>query len=98
VAPSSALPLGMEQKAEELQILKVEGSALIHSILFLSNSDLSYNATEEDETTLPFSNLAGLVYVSEVDDKKNRLHLLCPNAGRLPKRYLWMGTLRWAEI
>jgi polyribonucleotide 5'-hydroxyl-kinase len=77
--PTSALPLGSTRKQDELQILKVEGSALLHSILFLSNSELPLNATDDD-------------------DAKRRIHLLCPNPGKLPKRFLWMGTLRWAEV
>lgn len=34
---------------------------------------------------------------SSVDEKRKRIHLLMPNPGRLPKRFLWMGSLRWTE-
>lgn len=98
-APDSALPIGGERRVDEAQLLKIDcGPALLHTVLALSNVELPFGATENDEQVLPDHNLAGFVYVSDVDEKKKRLIMLAPKPGRLPRRYLWMGTLRWAEV
>eukprot|EP00158_Paraphelidium_tribonemae_P004142 Partr_v1_DN26594_c1_g1_i5_m3971 putative Required for endonucleolytic cleavage during polyadenylation-dependent pre-mRNA 3'-end formation (By similarity) len=99
LAPSSALPLGADRKVDETELIKIDvGPVLLHTVLALSNSDLNFNATAKDEAVLPDINVAGFVYVSEVDEGKKRVHMLCPSPGKLPKRYLWLGSLRWAEI
>ena len=98
-APLSTLPIGSDRKYDEADLVKIDvGPVLLHTVLAVSNSDLKYNATEKDEQTLPEVNIAGFVYVSEVEEKKKRLYMLCPNPGKLPKRYLWLSSLRWAEM
>jgi polyribonucleotide 5'-hydroxyl-kinase len=99
VAPDSALPIGAQRRVDETELLSIDiGDVLLHCILAVSNAELPYNATKADEACLPIINLAGFVYVSEVDERKKRIKLLCPNPGKLPKRYLWLGSLRWAEM
>ncbi|KAJ3331046.1 hypothetical protein HDU76_004213 [Blyttiomyces sp. JEL0837] len=108
LAPSSALPLGMERKLQENRIVKVEpGDILLNSVLAVTNADRLDAApvmgsapalTTDEETTLILDrNVAGFVYVSEVDDIKNKLNVLAPNPGRLPKKYMLMGSLKWLE-
>ena len=101
LAPSSALPIGMERNQDEkaASIIKIDsGDILLHSILAISHSNLQpLTATEKDEVNLPYSNVAGFIYVARVDEKKRRMFVLSPTPGKLPKRYLWFGTLRWAE-
>ncbi|KAJ3068177.1 hypothetical protein HDU98_008673 [Podochytrium sp. JEL0797] len=62
--------------------------------------------TLEQETALILDkNVAGFVYVSEVVGggegggvgKRQSVTVLAPNPGRLPKKYLMMGTLKWVE-
>ncbi|KAI9333142.1 Pre-mRNA cleavage complex II protein Clp1-domain-containing protein [Obelidium mucronatum] len=113
-APSSALPIGVDRKAQETKIVKVEvGDILLNSILAVSHADrldalgattaVSAPAlTADEETALILeSNVAGFVYVSEVVDddkrKKKTVTVLTPNPGRLPKKYLVMGALKWVE-
>ena len=67
-APDSALPIGGERKIDESQLLKIEtGPVLLHSVLFVSNAELSFNATDNDERVLTEINIRGLVRLSTFD-------------------------------
>ncbi|KAJ3126799.1 hypothetical protein HK098_007092 [Nowakowskiella sp. JEL0407] len=98
LAPSSALPIGMENKIQEQRMIKVAPSSiLLHSVLAVSNAPVPTKPKEDDdkkqwseeETNLLLdSNIAGFVYVSDVDENKGKLTLLTP--GRLQKKY-WLG-------
>jgi polyribonucleotide 5'-hydroxyl-kinase len=100
LAPDSALPIGGERQIQETNIVKIDNhSVLLNTILSVSNSDLDpASASDQDEVSLIETNVAGFIYVSEVDEKKKRLTVLAPNPGKLPKKYLWLGTLRWVEL
>ncbi|RUS16866.1 Molybdopterin guanine dinucleotide synthesis protein B-domain-containing protein [Endogone sp. FLAS-F59071] len=59
LAPSSALPLGMDRAVSETQLVKVDaGDILLHSVLAVSNAE-----TAEDEAGLIETNLAGFIYM-----------------------------------
>ncbi|TPX65304.1 hypothetical protein SpCBS45565_g05299 [Spizellomyces sp. 'palustris'] len=102
LAPSSALPLGSERLLQETRLVKVEpGDILLHSILAVSNAPLPdppSNMSPEQESALVLgTNLAGFVYVSEVEEDKQKMTVLAPNPGRLPRRFLVMASLKWME-
>lgn len=99
MAPDSALPIGAQRIVDETELLQIPvGDTLLHTVLAVSNAEIPANAITQDEVILPVTNLAGFIYVSEVDERKKRLKILCPNPGTLPKRYLWLGNLSWAEV
>ncbi|KAJ3000162.1 hypothetical protein HDV02_000445 [Globomyces sp. JEL0801] len=111
LAPSSALPIGMEANPHEIKFVKVDaGDILLHSVLAVSYAPLPGSGdavdaagkpkvyTPEEETSILLkSNLCGFVYVSEVDETKRKMTILSPNPGRLPKTYLIMGALKWMD-
>ncbi|KAI8924444.1 Pre-mRNA cleavage complex II protein Clp1-domain-containing protein [Entophlyctis helioformis] len=110
LAPSSALPIGMERKQQETRFLKVEaGDILLHSVLAVSHTLLPgaidahgvptkiYTQDEEAQALLE-SSIAGFVYIAEVNDTKRKMTVLSPNPGRLPKTFLLMGTLKWMDM
>ncbi|CAG8481868.1 14756_t:CDS:10 [Gigaspora margarita] len=83
LAPSSALPIGIDRKVSETQLVKVEPDDTIrHSILALTA------ANSPDEQTL---------LDSEVDTVRQKMTILTPCPGRLPKQYLIMGSYKWME-
>ncbi|KAJ3056160.1 hypothetical protein HK097_007884 [Rhizophlyctis rosea] len=100
LAPSSALPLGMDRKVQETRVVAVQpGSILLHSILALSQAAVpETEISSEEETELVIgTNLAGFVYINEVDEAKQKLNILVPNPGRLPKHYMILGAQKWME-
>ncbi|KAK6098749.1 Cleavage polyadenylation factor subunit clp1 [Batrachochytrium dendrobatidis] len=110
LAPSSALPLGTERKQQDTKYVKVEpGDILLHSILALSQAPLPgvvgpsglptkiYTPEEESQTLLE-SNVAGFIYISEVEDERRKMTVLAPSPGKIPKQFLIMGTLKWMDI
>jgi polyribonucleotide 5'-hydroxyl-kinase len=111
IAPSSALPIGMEVNSQEIKFVKVDaGDILLHSILAVSFAPLPGSEArldsqgnpkiytpEEEAQALLSSNISGFIYISEVDEKKRKMTILCPNPGRLPKCYLIMGSLKWMD-
>ena len=111
VAPSSALPIGIEANPNEVKFIKVEtGDILLHSILAVTFAELPGGNdvldedgkpriyTPEEETDLLLKrNISGFIFVSEVDDKKRKLTVLGPNPSRLPKTFLMMGSLKWMD-
>lgn len=96
--PSSALPLGTEQRKPDIRFVKVDSlSNLSNAILALTYLSIdSYEDPSPDE--IVESSIAGFVHVSEIDNEKGRLTLLSPSPGRLPKNYFIMGSLKWLEI
>jgi len=59
LAPSSALPIGIDRKVSETQLVKVEpdDNTLLHSILAISS------ANNPEEHSLLESSIIGFVYV-----------------------------------
>ncbi len=97
--PTSALPIGADRQISDTSLVKIDNYAiLLNTILAVSNADLPADAQDKDELQLAETNIAGFFYVSYVDEKNKRLTILAPNPGKLPKRYLWLSTLRWAEV
>lgn len=91
LAPSSALPVGMDRKVSETQLSKVEiGEHLLHAILAVCNSDTP-------DESLVGASTHGFVYISEIDMTKQTMTLLMPCPGRIPKKFLMMGDFRWIE-
>ncbi|ORX91606.1 Clp1-domain-containing protein, partial [Basidiobolus meristosporus CBS 931.73] len=92
LAPSSALPIGIDRKVSETQLVSLKpGDMLFHSILAVINSEST------DEADLLRSNVAGFIYTSEVDDAKSKITFLSPCPGKLPNSKLLMGTFKWVE-
>jgi polyribonucleotide 5'-hydroxyl-kinase len=92
LAPSSALPIGEDRKVSETHVVNVEPSEnLLHSVLAVSNAD------KRVEPDILETNLAGFIYVSEIHDARKKLTVLSPCPGRIPKKFWWLGSLKWAE-
>ncbi|KAI9262876.1 Pre-mRNA cleavage complex II protein Clp1-domain-containing protein [Helicostylum pulchrum] len=93
IAPSSALPLGMDSSSNETQLVKVDNYDMcLHSILAIVNIDQT-----EPENRILENNVAGFIYVSDVDEEKRKVTILSPSPGRLPKKHLLMGSFKWME-
>ncbi|XP_022134389.1 protein CLP1 homolog [Momordica charantia] len=89
-APRSALPIGAEPAADPTRLVPVNiNRDLLHLVLAVSF------AKEPDE--IMSSNVAGFVYVTDIDIQRKKLTYLAPSAGELPGKYLIMGTLTWLE-
>jgi len=89
-APSSALPIGAEPTVNPVQLYEiVPTSDLNHSVLAVSLG--------VSEDTVLQSNVAGFVYVTEVNFEKKKITVLAPCPGALPSKYLICGSLKWLE-
>ncbi|KAI8589633.1 Pre-mRNA cleavage complex II protein Clp1-domain-containing protein [Geranomyces variabilis] len=105
LAPSSALPLGSAPLLQETRLVKVDpGDILHHSILAISHAALpdpgsaaAQLTPEEESNVVLATNVAGFVYVSDVDEDKKKMTVLAPNPGRLPRRYMLMAAMKWME-
>ncbi|KAI8877110.1 Clp1-domain-containing protein [Backusella circina FSU 941] len=93
IAPSSALPIGMDSSSNETQVVKVDNYDMcLHSILAILNAD-----KDEHENRLLERNVTGFIYISDVDEEKRKVTILSPSPGRLPKTHLLMGSFKWME-
>ncbi|KAI5083036.1 hypothetical protein GOP47_0002779 [Adiantum capillus-veneris] len=89
-APRSALPIGAEPTADPTRVVPVTISHdLLHSVLAVSY------AAEPDQ--LLTSNVAGFIYVTEIDIARKRLSYVAPCPGPLPNNLLLAGSLLWVE-
>uniref|UniRef100_A0A7C9ETA1 Clp1 P-loop domain-containing protein n=1 Tax=Opuntia streptacantha TaxID=393608 RepID=A0A7C9ETA1_OPUST len=89
-APRSALPIGAEPTADPTRVVAVNISQdLLHLVLAVSF------AKEPEE--IISSNVAGFIYVTDVDVQRKKITYLAPSAGELPGRILILGTLAWLE-
>ncbi|KAJ0043642.1 hypothetical protein Pint_19302 [Pistacia integerrima] len=89
-APRSALPIGADPVANPLRLVPVNvDQDLLHLLLAVSY------AKEPDE--IISSNVAGFIYITDVDTRRKTVTYLGPSAGILPSKYLILGTLTWLE-
>ncbi|GLT36128.1 hypothetical protein SLA2020_105300 [Shorea laevis] len=89
-APRSALPIGADPVANPLRVTPVNiDSDLLHTVLAVSY------AKEPDQ--ILSSNVAGFIYITEIDIQRKVITYLAPSAGELPSKYLIVGTITWLE-
>ncbi|PKA66183.1 Protein CLP1 like [Apostasia shenzhenica] len=89
-APRSALPIGAEPVADPTRLVAVNiNQDLLHLILAVSY------AKEPDQ--IISSNVAGFIYVTDIDIHRKKITYLAPCPGELPSKLLIMGTLSWSE-
>jgi len=89
-APSSALPIGATRLVDPNALLKVVPT------LELQNSVMAVSFAT-DSASLLQHNVAGFVYVSQVDTQKRNLTLLCPSPGPLPSTFFLTGSIKWHD-
>eukprot|EP01133_Synstelium_polycarpum_P009813 gene9813-11463_t len=89
-APSSALPIGAQSVIDPLALQESSPTPdMVHSIMAVSYTKNPQNILR--------SNIAGFLYVTEVNMETKKMTLLAPCPGELPSRYLLLGTLKWLE-
>ncbi|KAK1298731.1 hypothetical protein QJS10_CPB14g01393 [Acorus calamus] len=89
-APRSALPIGAEPAADPMRLVLVNIShELLHSVLAVSYA-------KEAEQVIS-SNVAGFIYVTEIDIQRRKMTYLAPCSGELPNKILIVGSLTWLE-
>uniref|UniRef100_A0A803QM42 Protein CLP1 homolog n=1 Tax=Cannabis sativa TaxID=3483 RepID=A0A803QM42_CANSA len=89
-APRSALPIGAEPAADPTRLVPVNiNQDLLHLVLAVSFA-------KEPEEILS-SNVAGFIYITDIDIQRKKITYLAPAAGDLPSKYLIVGTLTWIE-
>ncbi|KAI9156029.1 Cleavage polyadenylation factor subunit clp1 [Blastocladiella emersonii ATCC 22665] len=76
-----------------------EGSNVVHSVLALSAvPDAATPAVPVDAREVTGMHVLGFVYVSEFHAARGKLDLLVPLPGRLPRKTLVAGTVKWMEL
>lgn len=89
-APRSALPIGADPVANPLRIVPVNvDKELLHLVLAVSYA--------KDADQIISSNVAGFIFVTDVDTQRKTITYLAPSPGMLPSKYLIAGTLTWLE-
>ncbi|THU48325.1 hypothetical protein C4D60_Mb09t25040 [Musa balbisiana] len=89
-APRSALPIGAEPVADPTRLVAVNiNRDLLHLVLAVSY------AKEPDQ--IISSNVAGFIYVTDIDIQRKKITYLAPCPGELPSKILIVGTLTWLE-
>jgi polyribonucleotide 5'-hydroxyl-kinase len=89
-APASALPIGEQSAINPTQPKEmVPDEKLNAKILAVSNAN--------QESEIVYKNVAGFVHVTRVDLEKREITVSAPAPGKLPKRFLIVGTLEWLE-
>jgi polyribonucleotide 5'-hydroxyl-kinase len=89
-APQSALPIGAQPTVDPVQLVEIiPNSELAHSILAVVHAD--------NLDAILKRNIAGFLYVTDVNFEKRKITVLAPCPGPLPSKYLLLGTLKWLE-
>lgn len=90
VAPLTALPIGAQSSIDPLQITETTPSIdMTHSVLGISYAKQPQNLLQ--------SNIAGFLYITEINMETKKITALAPSPGPLPSKYLLVGTLKWIE-
>jgi len=89
-APRSALPIGAQPAADPTRVVPVAITReLEHAVLAVSYA--------KEPSEVLSSNVAGYLYVTNVDTTRMRVRYLAPMPGPLPSPILLMGSLQWIE-
>jgi polyribonucleotide 5'-hydroxyl-kinase len=89
-APQSALPIGAQSTVDPVRLVEIiPSSEIVHSVLGVSHA----KTPDQILTT----NLAGFLYVTEVNFERQKITCLAPCPGPLPSKYLLLGSLKWLE-
>ena len=87
-APSSALPIGQQPSTDPMRVAPVVPStSLLHSVLAVSHG--------KTQGELLSSNVAGFIYITEVDMVAKKFTYLSPCPGDLPSSVLLVGNIKW---
>ena len=88
--PSFLLPIGQKSSYDPTEVERVIiNEQLMHSILAVSQAD-NFN----DIGTKP---VYGYVYCTNVNMEKNTISVLSPSPGKLPSKFLILGSLKWVD-
>lgn len=86
-APSSALPIGAKSVVDPLELSFVSNPKdLLYSMVAVSHAPTS--------DLLLSVNIAGFIYVQEVDVDKGTFTFLAPSGGDLPGKMLLLGSYK----
>jgi polyribonucleotide 5'-hydroxyl-kinase len=86
----SVLPIGTTSNINPYEIKKITiDGKLKYYILAISY------ANELDEVIT--SNICGFLYVSDINLEKKEITFLAPSPGKIPKKYLIMGEIKWLD-
>ncbi|OVA09076.1 Pre-mRNA cleavage complex II Clp1 [Macleaya cordata] len=89
-APRSALPIGAEPTADPTRLVPVNiNRDLLHLVLAVSYA--------KEPNQIISSNVAGFIYITDIDIQRKKITYLAPSAGELPSKFLVVGTLTWIE-
>ncbi|EPS59947.1 hypothetical protein M569_14858, partial [Genlisea aurea] len=89
-APRSALPAGAEPSADPTRLTALNvNQDLLHLVLAVSYA-------KEPEEILS-SNVAGFIWITDINFESKKVTYLAPSAGNLPGKYLVLGSLTWYE-
>jgi polyribonucleotide 5'-hydroxyl-kinase len=90
VVPDCVLPIGATSTLDPLQPRVVAlGRELLHAVIGVSQAE-----REEDVLSSP---VHGFVHVSKVDVDRGTMTVLAPSPGRLPGKFLLVGSIKWME-
>ncbi|KAG9451736.1 hypothetical protein H6P81_004640 [Aristolochia fimbriata] len=89
-APRSALPIGAEPAADPTRLVHVN---INHDLL---RSILAVSYAKEPEQIIS-SNVAGFIYVTEIDVQRKKIQFLAPCLGELPSKEEGVGTMEGAR-
>ncbi|CAL5403265.1 unnamed protein product [Camellia sinensis] len=84
------VPIGAEPAADPTRLVPVNiNRDLLHLVLAVSFA-------KEPEQIIS-SNVAGFIYITDINIHRKKITYLAPSARQLPSRFLIMGTLTWLE-
>ncbi|PKA47635.1 Protein CLP1 like [Apostasia shenzhenica] len=88
--PVSIDPIGAEPVSDPTRATAINiNGDFLHAVLAISYAD--------DPDQILSCNIAGFLYVSEIDFESEKITFLAPCPGELPSRILIIGTLKWSD-
>jgi len=101
MAPNSALPIGAARVVSETQPILVKpdapGSGLLNRVLALLSLPANQDPAERYDEELLDLDVAGFLYVTNIDMTSRKMTILSPNIGSLAGRTALVGTFEWQE-
>lgn len=105
---SSALPIGETSKLSETRMVPLDPSdeahnaELANSIIALSHSEATtkddiISGGDDIQRTIVESEVAGFLYVSNINSDRKKMTILSPNPGRLPGRIALSSSIKWQD-
>ncbi|KAJ5066925.1 polyribonucleotide 5'-hydroxyl-kinase clp1 [Anaeramoeba ignava] len=96
IVPKSALPIGRRSTLDPVRVNRTDPNESFQSSI-VAVSFANIDGGELTSSDIKYSNIAGFIFISQVDTQKQKLSYLSPSSVTLPGKIVIVGDIKWID-